>query len=303
MRYLMALFILLSATVYAGETAPPTLDGGWNLVWNDEFDGAKIDLTKWKPEIGIVRNENAAQVYTDDEKNLRLKNGMLEITARYAPKTPCPTYNPDAAKKNWINERQEVDYTSASLNSSSTFNFLFGRVEIRAKVPAGKGVWPAVWTLGKNKWGWPHNAEIDILEHISNEPKTAYAIFRWGEPDGPKEVKVVRTTKFEPNLAAAFHLYVMEWDEKMMRILIDGKEIGKINLAQANYKDGENPLRTPHYLIVNLALGGWAEKPQPKDYPTTFFVDYIRFYQKPEHQAAAKKYDAKTGKLLPPPSE
>lgn len=276
------------------DEVPQTLPGGWKLVWNDEFDGSKLDREKWEPEIGNVRNQNAKQVYTDSTKNLRLKKGMLEIEARHDPNTPCPTYNPDAPQQNWITQRKTCDYTSASLTTRKTYPFLFGRLEMRAKVPAGKGVWPAIWTMGQNQWGWPANAEIDILEHISNEPETIYAIFRWGNPPGNDERKVVRTVRI-PQLANDFHLYVLEWDEQVMRVLIDDKEIGRVNISEANYANGENPLRTPHYLIINLALGGWAEAPDPKAYPVKYMLDYVRHYQKDEHLSAIEKLNPKNG--------
>jgi beta-glucanase (GH16 family) len=154
-----------------------------------------------------------------------------------------------------------------------------GRLEIRAKIPKAKGVWPALWTMHVNQYGWPANGEIDILEHISQEPNTCYSIFRWGVNGGNQEHKVIRTTNL-PDYSKDFHTYVLEWDEQIMRILIDDKEVGRIRMEEANYPDGNNPLRTPCYLIMNTAIDGWAEAPDASQYPVQFEIDYVRYYTK-----------------------
>lgn len=276
----------------ASSVPPKTLPGGWVYVWGDEFNGNKLDLKKWRPELGVIRNRTAAQTYTDRSKNLRVEKGKLILEAHHET---FPNVNYDPKGKGWIAERKACEYTSGSVTTQGVKMFLYGRFEFRAKIPTGKGVWPAIWTMNVNKWGWPANGEIDILEHISQEPNTCYTIFRWGKDGGSKEQKVIRTTKL-PDYSKDFHLYVMEWSPEAMSVSIDGKEVGSIKLDQANYPEGGNPLRTPLYLIMNTALGGgWAEAPVAKDYPAKFEIDYVRYYQKKEYDKAAKETDPQTG--------
>ncbi|MBR5185301.1 MAG: glycoside hydrolase family 16 protein [Akkermansia sp.] len=157
-------------------------------------------------------------------------------------------------------------------------------------MPKAKGVWPALWTMHVNQYGWPANGEIDILEHISQEPSTCYSIFRWGANGTNREHKVIRTTNI-PNYRQEFHKYVLEWDEETMRILIDDKVVGRIAMAEANYPDGNNPLRTPCYLIMNTAIDGWAEAPDASQYPVQFEIDYVRYYTKGTPAADAETAD------------
>ncbi len=136
--------------------------------------------------------------------------------------------------------------------------------------------------MHENQYGWPANGEIDILEHISQEPDVCYSIFRWGRNGTNQEQKVVRTRRI-PNYSRDFHTYVLEWDDQIMRILIDDEEVGRVNISDANYPDGGNPLRTPCYIIINTAIGGegtWPERANPADYPARFEIDYVRYYTK-----------------------
>lgn len=178
-------------------------------------------------------------------------------------------------------------------------NFMFGRLEVRAKVPKTKGIWPAIWLLGKNKWGWPANGEIDMLENISQQPDVVYSTFHLS-PDGVSKRDASRggTVKID-NLSDDFHTYVMEWDKDSIKLMVDDKLVKSIDLNTTNYANGAgNPFRTPFYLILNSAVGGtWCEK-APKDgqgYPVKFLVDYVRFYQTKEHAQQAKQFDPETG--------
>lgn len=287
----------LTSSICLGQStqAPKKLPGGWEYVWGDEFNGASLDRKKWKYETGIVRNPNTAQTYTDRKKNVRVEKGCLVLEAHHE------TYrntNYKKGGKGWIEGTKDRPFTSGSITSRGIYNLHFGRLEFRAKIPRAKGVWPAVWTMHENKWGWPANGEIDILEHVSQDTDICHSVFRWGVDGGKKEALVQKRTVM-PDYSKDFHVYVFEWDRDMMRIEIDGKEAGKINVADADYPGNSgNPLRTPCYLILNLALGGnWCEMPDPdgKGYPSKFLIDYVRFYQKREHKEDSKRYDAGTG--------
>lgn len=265
--------------------APRTLEGGWTLEWNDEFDGSKLDESKWAYELGVVRNPGASQAYTKD--CVKVKGGKLQLIS-VARKTPNATYN--AGKPQWFAKIKEQPYASGSVTTRGIKHFKApGRLEFSARIPKAKGVWPAIWTMHSNKYGWPANGEIDILEHISQEPNKVYTIFRWGKDGTNKEYKPLVRGTVIPNYSRDFHTYVLEWDEEYMRVLIDDKEVGRIATSEANYPNGDNPLLTPCYLIMNTAIGGpgtWPEAPQASQYPVTFEIDYVRYYTKKGASAA-----------------
>lgn len=266
--------------------APQTLPGGWKYAWGDEFNGNKLNTKKWKCELGPVRNKGASHSYVPEA--VTVKNGKLIITSA-AKKTPNPAY--EEGSPAWPKSMKEQPYMSGSVTTRDIKHFTApGRLEFRAKVPKAKGVWPAIWTMHVNKYGWPANGEIDILEHISQEPNRVYSIFRWGRGGGNQEQKVIRTTTIE-NYSKSFHTYALQWDEEEMFIEIDGKEVGRIKMSEAQYPNGDNPLLTPCYLIINTAIGGpgtWPEQPDPKQYPVKFELDYVRYYTKGDGKGAAE---------------
>ena len=260
------------------QKAPQTLPGGWVYAWGDEFNGRKLDESKWKHELGVVRNQGSKQAYTKD--CVKLRRGMLVLESR-SKETPNATYK-EGGKK-WFQKIKTQPFASGSVTSLGKQSFTPPcRLEFRAKIPKAKGVWPAIWTLHQNKYGWPANGEIDILEHVSQESSRVYSIFRWGKNGTNEEYKVIKTTDI-PDLSKDFHTYALEWTEEYMLIEIDGQEVGRVAISDAEYPNGDNPLLTPCYLILNTALGGWAVEPDAKDYPVEFLIDYVRCYTKPEH--------------------
>ena len=282
MRRLLTTCCLLAAGIAAADV-PQTLEGGWRYAWGDEFNGSKLDTSKWKHELGVIRNRDAVQTYTKD--CVKVRGGKLLLLSR-AKETKNSNYNP--RKEHWTHQIKSMPYASGSVTTRDVKHFECpGRLEIRAKIPKAKGVWPALWTMHVNQYGWPANGEIDILEHISQEPDTCYSLFRWGVNGGTQEHKVIRTTSI-PDYSKDFHTYVLEWDKETMRILIDGTEVNSTPMSAADYPDGNNPLRTPCYLIMNTAIGGWAEAPDAAQYPVQFEIDYVRYYTKGEPAGAAE---------------
>ena len=208
-KHIPAMMALLAAPLSATDT-PETLPGGWRLDWADEFDGSKLNTKKWQHELGVIRNQDAVQTYTKD--CVKVRGGKLILISK-ARETKNSNYDPK--KKHWTNQRKTMPYASGSVTSRDVKHFECpGRLEIRAKVPRAKGVWPALWTMHVNQYGWPANGEIDILEHISQEPETCYSIFRWGANGSNREHKVIRTTRI-PDYSKDFHTYVLEWDEEV----------------------------------------------------------------------------------------
>ena len=235
----------------------------WNLVWSDEFDkdGAP-DPTKWGFEEGYIRN-NEAQFYTSNRKeNARIENGKLIIEAR---------------RDNWNGKK----ITSASLTTSGKKSFLYGRIEVRAKVPTGKGTWPAAWTLGENisKVGWPKCGEIDIVEYVGMDPLKVH---------GNIHVETYNHTKNNGrgnNLTVEapwekFNVYAVEWYEDRMELFFNDT---RYLVVYNEHKDeNEWPFVKPQYLILNLAIGGaWGgiQGIDESKFPHLYEIDYVRYYQ------------------------
>ena len=259
------------------EKAPETLPGGWKLEWHDEFNGHELNRKKWRPELGLVRNVGAHQTYTED--SLRVKDGKLTITAK-AEETAVSTYRKGA--KDWRRARPTMPYKSGSITTKGLKSFYHGRLEVRAKLPANKGAWPAIWMINENPWGWPQCGEIDIVEHASQQKNHCHATFHWGKDGGKIDAMKTKAPYIE-GLTGQYHVYTLEWDEKRITLGIDGRETCSLEIESITYPDGRNPFRKPAHLIINLATGGpqtMTEAPEASAYPCTMEVDYVRYYVK-----------------------
>lgn len=266
-----------SAVWGAEDKAPKTLRGGWVLEWNDEFNGTELDREKWRPELGVVRNVGAHQTYTED--SLQVKNGKLIITAR-AEETPVSNFKEGSPR--WWEQRRTMPYKSGSITTKGIKSFYHGRLEVRAKLPANKGAWPAIWMINENPWGWPQCGEIDIVEHASQCKDLCQATFHWGKNGGNQDAVKTNAPRIK-GLTGRFHTYSLEWDEKQMVLAMDGKEICRLEIDSVTYPDGRNPFRAPAHLIINLATGGpqtMTESPEASHYPCSMEVDYVRYYVK-----------------------
>ncbi len=254
----------------------------YKLVWSDEFN--TLDSTIWNFEAGFVRNHEA-QWYQSN--NAFIQDGKLVIEARKEDRI-----NPNYIKgsKDWRSNRERISYTSASLNTLSTREFLFGRFEIRAKIPVSKGAWPAIWTLGKD-YPWPSNGEIDIMEFYPiNGVPHILANAAWGN-DTPynaiwnsKKIPFSYFTDKDPEWAQKFHVWRMDWEKEYIKIYLDDELLNEIPLNQTlNGSIGEasNPFHKSHYILLNLALGGDnGGEIDDNTFPVKYEIDYVRVYQK-----------------------
>ena len=181
----------------------------WKLIWSDEFNKNGLpDTTKWTYEEGFLRNEEQ-QYYTRERKeNARIEKGSLIIEGRKEP-FKNPAYNPKS--KDWQHNRECAGYTAASLITLSKFSCLYGRIEIKAKLPQGKGVWPALWMMGANinEVGWPRCGEIDIMEFVGHDPNHIYGSTHWGEAWNKVHHTGEKITTPAPY--NDFHIYALEW--------------------------------------------------------------------------------------------
>ncbi|MEM1026764.1 MAG: glycoside hydrolase family 16 protein [Planctomycetota bacterium] len=257
---------------------------GYELIWNDEFDVDGLpDPTKWRfgPE-GYIRN-NEHQWYQDD--NAFVKDGVLIIEARREHR-PNPNYV--EGSESWKTNRKHIDYTSSLIYTKGLHEWKYGRFEIRAKVQADDGLWPAIWTLGSAR-SWPGCGEIDIMEYyrdhvLANAAWSRMADYHWAANWDAEKIPMAELPHPE-NWDQRYHVWRMDWDYDFIRIYIDDFLINEVDLSQTfnETQDKKNPFREPHYLLLNLALGGdKAENPANTDteFPAYFKVDYVRVYQR-----------------------
>ena len=255
-----------------------TIYSGYQLVWNDEFnyEGAPSD-EKWHLQyIPIIDGgwaNDEKQHYTTRRDNSFVSDGTLKIVAK---------------KELYAYEGVNRAYTSARLNSK--FDIRYGRIDVRAKLPASKGTWPAIWTLGTNigevgnyygtsdgNVGWPECGEIDIMEQNGTNKQLLYGTFHWSDSGGQQDsfglIKDISSLNVS-NLSTEFHLYSLIWTSASLKIYVDNFLVSSIeNTASI-------PFDNPHYLLLNVAMGGTLGGVVPGTFEEDKMeIDYVRFYQ------------------------
>lgn len=289
------LFFLLTSFLF------PVSSQEWELIWEENFDvDGVVDSTVWSNEYGFVRN-NELQWY--QPQNAYCKNGLLIIEGKHK-KVKNPHY--DVNSNDWRKKRDYASYTSSSINTRGKQEFLYGRIEVKAKIPTQTGAWPAIWTLGR-EMEWPSNGEIDIMEYYRiNGIPHILANAAWGTNQryhAKWKSQAIPFQKFlekDPNWTDKFHLWRMDWDEDYIRLYLDNELLNEISLKETlndklgNYK---NPFKQPHYILLNLAIGGDnGGEPNPEEYPIQYQVDYVKVYQK---KSPTKLTKIETGELWP----
>lgn len=260
----------------------------YRLVWSDEFEVDGRPSKDWTFERGFVRNKEL-QWY--QPQNAYVKDGCLVIEGRKEHREN-PLY--EAGSNDWRRNREFIEYTSSSLTTRLGFLFLYGRVEVRAKIPAASGSWPAIWLLG-NKWEWPQNGEIDMMEYyIKDGVPSIMANACWGSTERWKAVWDSVVTPFthftekDPDWANKFHIWRMDWDQNYIRLYLDDELLNEIALSQTingGYGGNhENPFSNTipgfkHYILLNLALGSNGGTPDDSQFPLRYLIDYVRVYQ------------------------
>jgi beta-glucanase (GH16 family) len=257
-------------------SGPPTTYPGYELAWADEFDrDGEPSAKNWTYERGFVRNREL-QWY--QPANARVAGGLLTIEAR-RERVPNPNF--ERGSSAWQRDREFAEYTSSSLMTKGLHEWRYGRFEMRGRIDTRPGIWPAFWTLG-TKGPWPHGGEIDIMEYYRG---TLLANAAWG---GAKPFQAIwaDTRKplesfDDPKWSSAFHLWRMDWDERAIVLSVDGLRLNEVELSRTVNQDGtgRNPFHEPHYLLLNLAIGGNAGgDPSTTVFPARFEVDFVRVY-------------------------
>lgn len=267
----ISLCLITSAAGCSSGTGQP--DGnskdGWKLVFSDDFDGdngSEIDKTKWVQEVGNNNGwgNSELQYYTDGTNNCYQQNGSLIIKA---------------VKEN----KEGYTYTSARLKTKGKFDNKYGRIEMRAKLPQGQGIWPAFWMLGSDidQVNWPDCGEIDIMEYIGRNPDTVYGTVHGPEYYGGNGLQ--RFIKTTGDLHNDFHTYALEWDDKALTWFFDDQEY--FQLSKEKFPANKTWIFDKEYFILmNLAVGGqWPGYPDDTTvFPQTYEIDSVKVYQKAE---------------------
>ena len=244
------------------------------LVWSDEFNTEGVpDTTKWHFESGFVRNEEA-QWY--QKENALCSNGNLVITGKKELK-PNPNYV--AGSTNWKTNRAFIDYTSASVVMNREHAFKYGKMEVRAKIVTQTGLWPAIWTLGVSG-EWPSNGEVDVMEYYGNKILANFAFASATRRQAIWDGYSKPMTAFPSSWSSDYHIWTLNWSEQKMEILLDNVLMNTIDLFDTvNKSDGKNPFKQPHYLLLNLALGGINGGALANTaFPSQYSIDYVRIY-------------------------
>ena len=244
-----------------GYTSPSSYSG-YNLVWEEEFDGSSLDLSVWNYETGASGwGNNESQYYRSGNKNAELDQGFLRITAKEETHLGAP-------------------YTSARLTTQGKESFQYGRIDIRAKVPYGQGVWPALWMLGDNfgSAGWPTCGEIDIMELIGGDgynDRTVYGTAHWSNNGSHAEYGGNRSLPLGEKFNDEFHVFSIVWNSSSIKWYVDNSLYHTMNTASLT------AFQNKFFFILNIAVeGNWPGPVGPStQFPQYMLVDYIRVFQ------------------------
>ncbi len=243
---ILPLAFLLSLQACAAQATPPDRPG-WTLVWHDEFDGPALDPDKWRVEYAALVKNQELQFYTDDE--VYIEDGCLVLRSR---------------KRDYGGRA----YTSGLVDTQHRFAQAFGRFEVRAKLPAGQGIWPAHWMLPEDHPAWP--PEIDVMEALGHEPDTVHLTHHWGTYPNNASRGVPHKG---PDFSADFHTFAIEWSPERIDWFIDDAPV---------YSSTADIPQIPFYLILNTAVGGhWPGNPDDNTvFPQHHRIDHVRVYER-----------------------
>ena len=264
---------------YDTPITPSNPPQGMTLTWSDEFDGEDIDAANWVHELGGNGWGNQeAQTYTADEKNSYVEDGHLFIVAH---------------------EEGATGYSSARLKSENLQEFTHGRIDVRAVLPYGQALWPAIWMLGANfndpGVGWPRCGEIDIMELKGQQPDRIHGTAHWGKIIGGGHPSSTGITFAElgTTFSDEFHVFSLEWTPDTMKWIVNDEVFRQFatntTLEHPPYNDpnddmffGQNPFNLPFFFILNVAVGGTFVGGYPDEstvFPQYMAIDYVRVYQ------------------------
>jgi beta-glucanase (GH16 family) len=246
----------------------PTMYPGYTLAWGDEFNTGILDAAAWTVEGGdgcpsiCGWGNNELEYYTARPENLFFQDGKLLIEAR---------------RENFSGK----NFTSSKLVSRDKKIFKFGRIDIRAKLPKGKGIWPALWMLPQSNvyGGWPRSGEIDIMELVGHEANKVYGTLHFGPGPGSTQISRSYTLPGGALFNDEFHVFSLEWKLDQIKWYVDGNLFSTVNKPDVGAATW--PFNEDFFFILNLAVGGnWPGSPDAStQFPQWLIVDYVRVYQ------------------------
>ncbi len=263
----------LGTSAQAQESRPDLgskLDGGWALVWQDEFEGPSLDYSKWEIEINAFGGgNNELQIYTDRPENVRLENGRLILEAR----------NDKASIQGTTR-----DYSSGRIRSKNRGDWKYGRFEIRSKFPKGQGLWPAIWLMPTaDAYGtWAASGEIDVVEFKGQEPQVVHGTLHYGATWPNNKFTGTQYQLSKGNFVDEFHDFALEWEPGEIRWYVDGQ----LYQTQTKWNSTGGPFPAPFdqkfHMVFNMAVGGgFVGNPNGETaFPAQMEVDYVRVYQR-----------------------
>jgi len=261
-----------SKVSYTLEQVPPA---GYDLVWADEFNGEGLpDASKWAYDTHANKGgwyNNELQYYSEARlKNSRQEDGVLIIEAH-------------AEELDEMEDWGGQEFTSARLITDGKQTWTYGFYEISAKLPCAYGSWPAIWTLGTAEdKNWPEIGEIDIMEHVGRDPGTVHGTLH--TKDFNHTINTQRANQiYVDDVCEAFHRYQLHWTPEKIAIGMDDEMYFELKNNGEGY--GSWPFDDPHYLLLNVAVGGWGGEPDQidkADFPVRMEVDYVRVWQEAE---------------------
>ena len=262
-KFFLALLFILQLSLFAQE---------WSLVWSDEFNGNSLDENKWEFMIGDGTDYGLPSGWGNNERqyyrreNVTVQDGLLTITAK---EEKC----------------NDADYTSARIRTKGKGDWTYGKFEIRAKMPIGKGLWPALWMMPTENvyGGWAASGEIDITEYLGHEPEYVHGTLhfggQWPQNDSKGKAYKLDTGTFHQD----FHIFALEWERGEIRWFVDGERYQTQGQDDWWTTGGDfpAPFDQDFHLLINLAVGGnWPGYPDAStEFPQELVVDYVRVYQ------------------------
>ncbi len=277
-RLISSLLMLLSFPLYAQQ---------WQLVWSDEFNGTGLDQSKWSYQIGTGFQgwgNNELQYYTNRPVNVDVFDGNLWIVAQ---------------RENFGG----MQYTSARIRTRNKGDWRYGRIEMRAKLPRGRGIWPAFWMMPTDEvfGGWPRSGEIDIMELIGQQPNRVYGTIHFATPSLQHQYQGTFYTLPQGTFNDDYHLFWIEWQQNEIKWYVDSTLY--FTRVPAHLGGANWPFNERFHIILNVAVGGnWPGSPDSTTvFPQSMVVDYVRVYQrsplsaqstpeKPTHFALEQNY-------------
>jgi len=256
---------------------------GWKLVWSDEFNGAGLDSAKWALE--LKEGDPGVAAFTNRAQNLSVSDGFLALQAQ---------------KENYGGKQ----FTATQISTRNKGVWKYCRIDVRAKLPSGQGMWPAIWMMPNAPvayGSWPRSGEIDIMESLGNNTRLTYTTLHYGA--GNQSIQGTYTAPANQTLSDTFHVYTMIWDSTSFSFTLDSTHAYySTNKWSPDNVAFPKPFDQPFFLMLDLAVGGsWAGAPDSSTvFPQKMLVDWVRVYQR-QSSASARPFSAQTEITAFPP--